>query len=95
MPETWFDKFMMAATTVLIPFWMPLVIGSLIAIFAKQAMRFAPVPDGPKNLILRIAGWVRNAAIYLVLFFFVVLFWALNHASREAKYFQSQYSQTP
>ncbi|MET0544840.1 MAG: hypothetical protein ABWZ40_00890 [Caulobacterales bacterium] len=89
---SWFDKFMMAATDILVPFWMPLVVGSLIAIFAKTLMKIAPIPDGPKNLIMRVSGWVRNAAIMLVLFFFVVLFWGLGYASRESQFYQQQYS---
>ena len=36
---TLFDKLMMGAAEFLIPFWMPLVIGSLIAIFAKTLLK--------------------------------------------------------
>jgi hypothetical protein len=87
---TLFDKLMMGAAEFLIPFWMPLVIGSLIAIFAKTLLKVVPVPEGPRNLIMRVAGIVRSLAVLLVLFFFGFLFWSLNHASRQA---QTMYDQ--
>lgn|GEM_PF-2034809 len=79
------DKFMMGAAEFLIPVWMPLVVGSLIAILAKTVLKFIPVPEGPRNLIMRAAGIVRYFAVALVLFFFCFLFWSLNHAARQAE----------
>ena len=87
---TVFDQFMMGAAEFLIPLWMPLVVGSLIAIFAKTLLKFIPVPEGPRNLIMRVAGIVRYFAVLLVLFFFCFLFWSLNQASRQA---QTMYDQ--
>jgi hypothetical protein len=87
---TAFDKFMMGTAEFLIPFWMPLVVGSLIAIFAKTLLKIVPVPEGPRNLIMRAAGIVRYLAVLLVLFFFGFLFWSLNQASRQA---QTMYDQ--
>jgi hypothetical protein len=81
---TAFDNFMMGATKLLVPFWFPLVVASLIAIVGKALLKVLPVPEGPKNLLMNVAGHVRTIAILLVLFFFGVLFWSLNYASRQA-----------
>lgn len=81
---TAFDAFMMGATELLVPFWFPIVIASLIAIVGKALLKVLPVPEGPKNLLMNIAGHVRSVAILMVLFFFGVLFWSLNYASRQS-----------
>lgn len=85
LQPTLFDKFMMGAAEFLVPLWMPLVVGSLIAIFAKTLLKVVPVPEGPRNLIMRVAGIIRYLAVLLVLFFFGFLFWSLNQASRQAQ----------
>jgi hypothetical protein len=81
---TAFYKFMMGATEFLVTLWLPIVAGSLIAIVGKTLVRVLPVPKGPKNLLMNIAGCVRTVAIVMVLFFFGLLFWSLNHASRQS-----------
>ena len=47
-------------------------------LFAKAILKVAPFPEDAKNAAMRIAGTVRNFAIYLVLFMFVVLFWSMR-----------------